>query len=67
MQFVNKKKIDELILFAYHKKLLFFTGGDLRSYLIENKDNLRLKELLSMCKDVATGMAYLERKKLFHR
>lgn len=45
----------------------YVEGGDLHSYLIENKDNLRLKELLSMCKDVATGMAYLERKKLFHR
>lgn len=61
------KKIDELILFVYYKKLFFFIGGDFCSYLIENKDNLRLKELLLMCKDVVIGMVYLECKKFFYR
>lgn len=67
MRFVNKKKKDELIPFVYFEKLLFFTEGDLQSYLSKWKDTLWRKQLLSMCKDVATGMAYLECKKLFHR
>lgn len=44
----------------------YLVGGDLLNYL-RNTDLLSSDVLISMCKDVASGMAHLERKNCIHR
>lgn len=44
----------------------YLVGGDLLNYL-RKTDSLSSAVLISMCKDVASGMAHLERKNCIHR
>ena len=41
--------------------------GCLLEYVRNNKDKIGSKPLLSWCKQIASGMAYLEEKRLVHR
>jgi tyrosine-protein kinase Fer len=42
-------------------------GGSLLMYLRKNAASLDLKQMLSMCRDTAAGMKYLESKNCIHR
>lgn len=68
----NHPNIIKLIgIVAEGEKMMIVTEylekGELGKYLRANKDSFCTKDLISMCTDVASGMAYLERKKCFHR
>ena len=42
-------------------------GGSLLNYLRQKSNHLTNRQLLSMCIDVASGMAYLESRNCIHR
>ncbi|XP_037027004.1 tyrosine-protein kinase Fer isoform X3 [Bradysia coprophila] len=42
-------------------------GGSLLNYLRKNATTLNTKQLMSMCRDAASGMRYLESKNCIHR
>jgi len=44
-----------------------FIGGSLLSYLRNNSKTLSVLQLVSMCRDAAAGMMYLESKNCIHR
>lgn len=44
-----------------------FSGGSLLSYLRNNSKTLTVLQLVSMCRDAAAGMMYLESKNCIHR
>ncbi|ESO03081.1 hypothetical protein HELRODRAFT_192108 [Helobdella robusta] len=47
--------------------LPFMENGDLRSYVLDEKNKFVLGELLNFCLQVASGMEYLALKKFVHR
>lgn len=42
-------------------------GGSLLNFLRKNQSSLVTKQLISMCRDAAAGMRYLESKNCIHR
>lgn len=48
-------------------KYFLFIGGSLLSYLRNNSKTLSVLQLVSMCRDAAAGMMYLESKNCIHR
>lgn len=48
-------------------KYFLFIGGSLLSYLRNNSKTLSVIQLVSMCRDAAAGMMYLESKNCIHR
>jgi serine/threonine protein kinase len=44
----------------------FLSGGSLFDYLHKKKESLSEERLISICKDVSLGMAYLHEKDVLH-
>ena len=42
-------------------------NGALNSYVKKNKSSISFRQLLSFCRDIADGMAYLAQRNVFHR
>lgn len=51
----------------YDNKYFMFLGGSLLSFLRNNSKTLSVLQLVSMCRDAAAGMMYLESKNCIHR
>ncbi|XP_078619979.1 epidermal growth factor receptor-like isoform X3 [Branchiostoma floridae x Branchiostoma japonicum] len=45
----------------------FMPLGDLLKYVLQNRDNIGSQVLLNWCTQIASGMLYLEEKRLVHR
>lgn len=56
-----------MIFIGLHVSFCLFKGGSLLSYVRSNKGKLTDKQMTSMCRDTAAGMAYLESKNCIHR
>lgn len=70
---MNVKTFSLFLLYMCHNEKYLMTnyymliGGSLLSYLRNNSKTLSVLQLVSMCRDAAAGMMYLESKNCIHR